>query len=80
MEKKIYSGVCKCGHSWKDHHLGVVMNEDYLTATGEAYLPQECEFYGWNESGGLDKDGNDHCHNYIDKDNPNEITNYFSNQ
>lgn len=61
------SGVCKCGHSWDDHHLGVVMNEDYLRDTQEAYLPEECEYHGCNEMGGLDEDGNDHCHRYVDE-------------
>jgi hypothetical protein len=27
---KIKTGVCKCGHMWDDHHLGVVMNSDAL--------------------------------------------------
>ena len=66
--KKIYSGICICGHSWEDHHLGIVMNEDYRKATGEAYFPEECEFYGFNESGGLDSWGRNHCFKYKDKD------------
>jgi len=45
------SGVCVCGHKWDDHHLGVVMNLDYADDTQEAYLPQECEFFGSNEMG-----------------------------
>ena len=44
------------------------MNEDYLRDTGEAYFPQECEFYGFNETGGLDAEGKSHCHTYVDKD------------
>lgn len=63
------SGVCVCGHSWEDHHLGVVMNREYGDATGEAYLPQECEHFGFNEVGGLEcVDGKwlDHCHSYHD--------------
>lgn len=68
--KKIYSGICICGHSWEDHHLGVVMNEEYLKDTEETYLPQECEFYGFNEMGGLGSDGENHCHQYKDKDDP----------
>lgn len=61
------SGTCNCGHSWEDHHLGVVLNEDYRQQTGEAYIPQECEFFGWNETGGLGADGKDHCHGYRDE-------------
>ena len=47
------SGVCKCGHSWDEHHLGIVLNMEYYEATREGYVPQECEHYGFNESGGL---------------------------
>jgi hypothetical protein len=36
------TGICKCGHSWEDHHLGCVMNKEYGDATQEAYVPQEC--------------------------------------
>ena len=60
------SGICICGHSWKKHHLGVVMREDYRNQTGEAYIAQECEFYGFNETGGLDSDGKYHCDSYQD--------------
>jgi hypothetical protein len=60
------SGTCVCGHSWEDHHLGMVMNREYADATQEAYLPQECEFYGSNEMGGLDADGHHHCSAYQD--------------
>ena len=59
-------GTCICGHTWENHHLGVVLNEDYRNATGEAYLPQECEAFGFNETGGLDAEGKDHCHKYRD--------------
>lgn len=60
------TGVCRCGYSWEEHHLGVILNEDYRRDTGEAYLPQECEAFGFNETGGLDADGNNHCHRYKD--------------
>ena len=42
------------------------MNPEYLKATGESYSPQECEFYGANEKGGLGPNGEDHCHSYVD--------------
>lgn len=61
------SGICKCGHSWEDHHLGIVMNEDFYNQTHEGYVPQECEFFGFNEMGGLDIEGNEHCSRYEDK-------------
>jgi len=60
------SGMCVCGHSWKDHHLGVVLNEEYYAATQEAYVPQECEFFGFDETGGLDAEGKEHCQRYRD--------------
>jgi len=44
------------------------MNPDYLETDGgdEYYIPQECEFYGCNEEGGLDEEGNPHCGQYVD--------------
>lgn len=71
----IISGVCVCGHSYEDHHLGLIMNSEILAEIREQepnhppYLPQECEYFGCNETGGLDTDGNIHCDNYQDKDN-----------
>ena len=62
------SGICICGHTWRKHHLGVILNEDYREATGEAYLPQECEFFGFNETGGLDNTGEIHCNCYVDSE------------
>ena len=75
MKPAIYSGegrsgVCQCGHSWEDHHLGIILNEDYRqprhNGVVECYLPEECEYFGCNESGGLDADGNEHCFGYRD--------------
>jgi hypothetical protein len=60
------TGICICGHKWDDHHLGMVMRQEYVDETNEFYIAQECEFYGNNEMGGLDKDGNDHCQYYRD--------------
>lgn len=60
------SGICVCGHSWTEHHLGVVMNEVWLQATGEQFIPEECEHFGFNERGGLDAEGNNHCQYYQD--------------
>lgn len=66
------SGICVCGCSWRDHHLGVVMNEDYFQETGEDYAPGECERYGFNEVGGMKyneetKQWEHHCHQYVDR-------------
>ena len=60
------SGLCVCGHKWDDHHLGMVMKPDYVKETGEIYIAQECEFYGFNEDSGKDANGNDHCWGYKD--------------
>jgi hypothetical protein len=63
------SGICVCGCSWEDHHLGIVMNPQYVKATGEGYVPQECEKFGFNETGGLKFENGkwtEHCHRYRD--------------
>lgn len=63
------SGICTCGCPWDAHHLGIVMNMKYAEETGEAYIPQECVRYGFNETGGMQYvDGKwvDHCHGYVD--------------
>ena len=46
----------------------MIMKSDYIeTEAGpEIYLPQECEYYGANEDGGKDADGNPHCYGYED--------------
>lgn len=61
------TGICVCGHRWDDHHLGIVLNPAYIDATGEGYFPQECEFWGCNEEGGLDDKGERHCFQYRDQ-------------
>ncbi len=37
-----------------------------------SYLPLECEFFGSNENGGLDANGEHHCGHYVDIDNPDQ--------
>lgn len=69
------SGICVCGHSWEDHHLGMVQNSDYFNDTGESYLPEECEFFGSNEDGGYDAEGKEHCWKYRDSLWPDESYN-----
>lgn len=70
VKPQIITGICKCGHSWEDHHLGMIMNKDYLDALHKIdpkhppYIAEECEYYGFNECGGLDRNGNHHCHRY----------------
>lgn len=70
------SGICICGHFCEDHHLGVILNEDYLQPRSngivETYLPGECEYFGFNEMGGLDSEGKEHCFKYRDSMLPDE--------
>lgn len=78
---EINSGICKCGCSWEDHHLNFIMNQDVISAIQKLhkdyplYVPDECESYGFNETGGLRYNPetgcyDDHCHKYQDKDGP----------
>jgi len=67
------SGICKCGHPWDQHHLGIVANIECLKQTKEEYVPQECEHYGCNELGGMMPDPKNkngewiyHCGGYED--------------
>jgi hypothetical protein len=63
------SGICICGCSWELHHLNSVMSPDYRIETGESYIPDECEAFGFNEVGGMklvDGKWTDHCHRYKD--------------
>lgn len=68
------TGICVCGHKWDRHHLGIIMQPGVAEAIGEGYVPQECEFFGCNEAGGLmpvtDSDGSvdwvPHCSSYRD--------------
>ena len=62
------SGMCKCGHHWQDHHLGMVVKQEYIDATNEYYIPQECGVFGFNEMGGLDENGDPHCYGYVDSE------------
>ena len=62
--------MCRCGCSWERHHLCCVVNQEYIDATKEAYIPYECETYGNNEVGGMMR-GEDgewvvHCWRYVD--------------
>ncbi len=66
------TGICVCGHYWEDHHLGMVMRQKYIDDTHEGYIPQECEAFGFNETGGLMYDEEkeewvNHCQHYTDK-------------
>ena len=38
--------ICRCGHTWEDHHHGVVMNPLYFDypLTIRGCIAQECEY------------------------------------
>ena len=46
----------------------MVMRPGAINTDGgeEYYIPQECEVFGFNEMGGLDAEGKDHCYGYKD--------------
>jgi hypothetical protein len=72
-----FSGICRCAHAFEDHHLGFILNEDVLRdlpAGHPPYRAQECEYYDCNEGGGMGPDGYDHCHRYVDRDDPAALT------
>jgi hypothetical protein len=64
-----YSGICLCGHSYEDHHCCCVMNPIAYLALGPI-IPDECDWFGCNEDGGLDENGEIHCTRYCDAANP----------
>jgi hypothetical protein len=65
FKKQNLSGMCICGHAFDRHHLGIIANKEAYEIMGP-YLAQECEAFGFNEMGGLDEDGKEHCGWYID--------------
>lgn len=61
------SGICKCGHSWKIHHLCIKVNPEAIEESHEGYLPGPCLYYGSNECEGYGPNGEDHCWGYEDR-------------
>jgi hypothetical protein len=51
----------------------VVLNPEAYAVMGP-HLPAECEFFGSNEDGGLDENGQPHCERYVDVDEPDSET------
>ena len=54
-----HDALCKCGHTLEEHHR--------VSYPGYVQTADECEFYGHNETGGMEfKDGKwvDHCHDF----------------
>lgn len=71
--KVIYSGRCMCGHLYHNHHCCCVLNPEAAKILGDV-VPDECDFYGCNEDGGLDENGDYHCGKYVDIDEPDPAT------
>jgi hypothetical protein len=59
---KAYLLICHCGHPYDDHHNSGLVER----------IAGVCEFFGCNEEGGLDENGNIHCLRYIDTTQPDE--------
>jgi hypothetical protein len=62
MKKEDYEVLCVCGHTLEDHHLS------HFAHAGGAVIAEECEFYGFNEFGGMIQDENGywirHCYRF----------------
>lgn len=71
--KRIFSGMCLCGHNVDRHHIFTVANQEAYAVIGSR-VPGGCLAYGHNEDEGIGPDGEDHCYDYVDKDDPNENT------
>jgi hypothetical protein len=54
--------LCHCGHEYEDHHNSGLVEG----------IAGVCEFFGCNEEGGLDENGNIHCLRFIDIAAPDE--------
>ena len=67
--RRLYSGICMCGHAYHDHHCSMVMSPEIAAVVGSVG-PDQCEYFGFNETAGLDEDSKKHCHNYVDADDP----------
>jgi len=81
VKPTIISGVCKCGCSWENHHLSMIINPDSwaelqrIAPDHPPYFPDECCNYGSNETGGLKynektKIWEEHCLRYVDAESP----------
>lgn len=44
--------MCECGHFEADHHISWFMASEYFPKGGK--LVEECEFWGFNERGGME--------------------------
>lgn len=62
--------MCVCGHYEADHHRSWFAVTKYTPNGGQ--LIEECEYYGWNESGGMmrNEEGRwqEHCYKFKAKE------------
>jgi hypothetical protein len=70
--KRIYSGVCLCGHKVESHHLACIVKQEVIDLIGECVVPGSCLWFGCNEDEGVDEDGNDHCWSFVDAEDVDE--------
>ena len=68
--KRVYSGICLCGHREDQHWRGLIARKEAYEIMGP-YLHGACLALGCNEFEGMDaKTGEGHCYNYVDKEDP----------
>ena len=68
-----FTGTCRCGHRLEAHHNGGWLSAAYLATMPQGTRPlfgDECEYYGFNEEGGLGPDLRVHCLRYVDRGDP----------
>jgi hypothetical protein len=69
-----FSGVCRCGHKFSEHHNAMLLNTEHvltLPPGSKPFIGEECEFYGSGEDSSFGPDGRPHCHRYVDCNDPN---------
>lgn len=69
--RRIYSGMCICGHKVSAHHCYIIVSPEVVEETQSQVSPGGCCAYGSNEYEGLGPDEEDHCGNYVDVGDPN---------
>jgi hypothetical protein len=74
--RQYFSGLCRCGHTFEQHHTSAIVNQGVLASLPPGhppYIAEECCAYDFNEGSGMGPDGRDHCHRFIDRDDPSAV-------
>ena len=69
MQQEDYEVLCICGHMLEDHHLS------YFAKGPVGVLAEECEFDGFNETGGMILENGEwveHCYRFTPVEENNE--------